>query len=160
MAGWYTFGIEFLLPMILTLSINNAVGFTSLKSWFFFTKINFYPKLLEHYNYPRHAFKRACKALHIDTNVHFHRYQFRGEHCKICWFFANFSKICLFLETKLSDISQVTNRIKKIIYTIIESTKSLLLHIHLIFIPLLEVTKVEYSKKITFPKTQKLQIAL
>ena len=48
MADWYTFGIEFLLAMILTLSINSAVGFTSLKSWFFFTKIHFFQKLLEY----------------------------------------------------------------------------------------------------------------
>ena len=48
MANWYTFGIEFFLPMILTLSINTAVGFTSLKLWFLFTKIHFYPGVVEY----------------------------------------------------------------------------------------------------------------
>ena len=41
MAGWYTFGLEFLFPMTLTLSINNALGFTSLKSWIFSLKFTF-----------------------------------------------------------------------------------------------------------------------
>ena len=48
MADWYTFGIEFLFPMTLTLNINNALGFTSLKSCYFYTKIHFFQKLLEY----------------------------------------------------------------------------------------------------------------
>ena len=48
MADWYTFGIEFLLPMSLSLCIKNAVSFTFSKSWFFLLKFILSKKLLEY----------------------------------------------------------------------------------------------------------------
>ena len=67
LSDWLTnylpnWSIELLLPMTLTRSINNAVGFTSLKSWIVFTKIHFYPKLLEYLNFHAVHSKELAKV--------------------------------------------------------------------------------------------------
>ena len=56
------------------LCIKNAVSFTFSKSWFFSLKFTFIQKTTLVFNYPRNAFKRPCRNLHIDTTVHFHRH--------------------------------------------------------------------------------------
>ena len=112
--GWLIYLWHWIPPTeILTLCINTAVDFTSLKSGFFFQWNSLLSKTTWVFYFPRNAFKIACIGLHIDTNVHFHRHIFRGEFVKPVDFSRNSRHFAHFWELNFQIYQKLKIAFKK-----------------------------------------------